>query len=61
VLQPGIDLLNNADDFPKEAPILIVTDGYCDKAILHGREHAYLIPQGSNLPFVAKGKVLRMR
>ncbi len=61
VLQPGIDLLEKAEDFPKEAPILIITDGYCDKVILHGREHAFLMPQGANLPFVPKGKVFRMR
>lgn len=61
VLQPGIDLLEKAEDFPKEAPILIITDGYCDKVVLHGREHAFLVPQGANLPFVPKGKVFRMR
>ncbi len=61
ILQPGIDLLEKTDDFPSEAPILIITDGYCDKVILHGREHAFLVPQGANLPFVPKGKVFRMR
>ena len=61
ILQPGIDLLIGAEDFPKEAPILVITDGYCDKVILHGREHAFLVPQGANLPFVPKGKVFRMR
>ena len=61
VLQPGIDLLERAEDFPKEAPLLIITDGYCDKVVLHGREHAFLVPQGAHLPFVPKGKVFRMR
>jgi len=61
VLQPGIDLLEKAEDFPKEAPILIITDGYCDKVVLHGREHAFLVPHGATLPFVPKGKVFRMR
>lgn len=61
ILQLGIDLLNKVDDFPKEAPILIITDGYCDKVVLHGREHAFLVPHGANLPFVPKGKVFRMR
>ena len=61
ILQPGIDLLDKTEDFPKEAPILIITDGYCDKVVLHGREHAFLVPQGANLPFVPKGKVFRMR
>lgn len=60
ILQPGIDLLERAEDFPPEAPLLIITDGYCDKVVLHGREHAFLVPQGASLPFVPKGKVFRM-
>lgn len=59
VLKPGIDLLGKAEDFPNEAPVLIITDGYCDKVVLNGREHAFLIPQGVTLPFVPKGKVFR--
>lgn len=31
VLQPGVDLLLQADDFPKDGPILIITDGQCDQ------------------------------
>jgi predicted metal-dependent peptidase len=61
VLQPGIDLLLGAEDFPKTAPILIITDGYCDKLTLYSREHAFLVPEGANLPFVPKGKVFRVR
>jgi predicted metal-dependent peptidase len=60
VLQPGVNLLDNSEDFPKEAPLLIITDGFCDKVILHGREHAFLVPYRANLPFVPKGKVFRM-
>jgi predicted metal-dependent peptidase len=60
VLQPGIDLLSVTEDFPKEAPLLIITDGYCDRVVLYGREHAFLIPKGASLPFVPKGKVFRM-
>ena len=62
VLQPGIDLLKNAEDFPQNAPLLIITDGYCeDHLLLYGREHAYLIPQGNRLPFAARGKLFRLR
>jgi predicted metal-dependent peptidase len=62
ILQPGIDQLTNADDFPKDAPILIITDGECeDRLHLYGREHAFLLPRGAPLPFVAKGKVFRIR
>jgi predicted metal-dependent peptidase len=62
ILQPGIDLLDRAEDFPKTAPLLIITDGYCeDRLLLYGREHAYLIPEGRALPFSPKGKVFRLR
>lgn len=56
ILQPGVDLLEHAPDFPDDGPLLIITDGFCD--ILHfRREHAFLLPQGRHLPFVAKGEV----
>ncbi len=59
VLQPGIDLLERADDFPSSGPILVVTDGWCDVLRIR-REHAFLIPAGSHLPFRARGPVFRM-
>lgn len=60
VLQPGIDLLERAEDFPKGGPLLIITDGECDRLRIK-REHAFLIPEGRNLTFVPKGKVFRIR
>ncbi|GGN87566.1 hypothetical protein GCM10011579_080470 [Streptomyces albiflavescens] len=60
VLQPGIDLLHRADDFPPGAPVLVITDGYCDVLRVR-REHAYLIPQNGRLPFTARGPVFRVR
>ncbi|MFF9593389.1 hypothetical protein ACF1FX_29975 [Streptomyces sp. NPDC014646] len=60
VLQPGIDLLQRADDFPSTAPVLVITDGYCD--VLRVRtEHAYLVPEGASLPFTPRGPVFRLR
>lgn len=56
-LQPGIDLLESAKDFPKDGPILIITDGECEENLAIHRKHAYLLPQGKSLPFRAKGKV----
>lgn len=56
-LQPGIDLLESEKDFPKDGPILIITDGECEENLVIHRKHAYLIPQGKRLPFRAKGKV----
>ncbi|WP_404189059.1 vWA domain-containing protein [Streptomyces tauricus] len=60
VLQPGVDLLHRAKDFPPAAPVLIITDGWCDVLRVR-REHAYLIPQGASLPFTARGPVFRVR
>jgi predicted metal-dependent peptidase len=59
VLQPGVDLLETAEDFPKDGPLLIVTDGYCDRLRVR-RDHAFLIPRGHHLPFVPKGKVFKI-
>ncbi len=50
VLMPGVRKLEGADDFPIDAPILIITDGLCDRLVV-GREHAYLMPGGCRLPF----------
>jgi predicted metal-dependent peptidase len=59
VLQPGIDLLEKAEDFPKEGPVLVITDGYCDVLEIK-RDHAFLVPEGHGLPFVPRGKVFRI-
>ncbi|MFJ8629797.1 hypothetical protein [Streptomyces sp. NPDC093568] len=59
VLQPGIDLLQRADDFPPGAPVLVITDGWCDVLRVR-REHAYLIPPGRRLPFTPRGPVFRV-
>ena len=60
ILQPGIDALETARDFPLSGPILIITDGYIEENIRIKREHAYLIPNGNKLPFHPKGKVFYM-
>ncbi len=59
VLQPAIDLLEGAEDFPKKGPILIVTDGECDPLRIR-RDHAFLMPPSSRLHFPARGEVFRM-
>ncbi|MDR1873705.1 MAG: hypothetical protein LBQ90_01645 [Synergistaceae bacterium] len=56
VLQPGIDFLQRAEDFPKNGPILIITDAECDSFVVK-REHAILIPRGKHLPFRPTGEV----
>lgn len=57
ILQPAVDLLENDKNFPKNAPILIITDGYIENNLKIHHNHAFLIPQGTNLPFRPKGKV----
>lgn len=61
VLQPALDLLDRDPNFPKEAPLLIITDGDCDRLNLRGREHAYLIPKGNRLPFPPRGPVFYLK
>jgi len=53
-LQPAVDLIQNAKDFPKDGPILIITDGEIESRLDIKREHAYILPTGSRLPFKAK-------
>ena len=55
ILQPGVDLLEKAQDFPKGGPILIITDGMVESTLKVRRDHAYLIPERSKLPFESKG------
>jgi predicted metal-dependent peptidase len=60
VLQPGVDLLESADDFPPDGPILLITDGQCDRVRIR-RDHGILVPAAAQLPFVPRGPVFRMR
>jgi hypothetical protein len=55
-----VDLLESADDFPDAGPILLITDGQCDRVRIR-RDHAILLPAGATLPFVPAGRVFRMR
>ncbi len=57
ILQPGVELLERAADFPKDAPLLIITDCECDRLNLYGRDHAFLVPRGRSLPFPPRGPV----
>lgn len=57
VLQPAVDLLEHAADFPKNGPILIITDAEIEHDLKVHHEHAFLIPEGKRLPFRARGKV----
>jgi predicted metal-dependent peptidase len=59
VLQPAIELLEQATDFPKDGPFLIITDGLCDHLQVR-RTHAFLMPRDRRLPFVPGGPVFRI-
>ena len=59
VLQPAVDFLTKQVDFPREAPILIITDGFCDRLKVT-REHAYLMAKYGRAPFNPKGPVFRI-
>ncbi|HLJ62782.1 MAG TPA: hypothetical protein VKT70_01660, partial [Stellaceae bacterium] len=59
VLQPGIDLLEKAKDFPRDAPIMIITDAGCDVLSIK-RDHAIICPAWAKLPFIPRGPVFRM-
>lgn len=56
-LQPGINMIEDAKDFPKDGPILIITDGEIEDHLDITNEHAYLLPKRCRLPFRAKGEV----
>ena len=57
VIQPAVDLLEQAKDFPRNAPILIITDGEIEEDLEVHHQHAFLIPKGNRLPFRPKGDV----
>lgn len=54
VLQQAVNYLQNAKDFPDDAPILILTDGFFEETLRVEREHAFLVPSRHYLPFSAK-------
>lgn len=59
VLQPGVNWIESDPDFPKDGPILIITDGDCDPLTIR-REHAFLVPKGRRLPFPHRGELFEM-
>lgn len=59
-LQPAISLLEGQRDFPKDAPILIITDGFIEDQLSVVRDHAFLLAPGRRLPFVTRKPVFQM-
>jgi predicted metal-dependent peptidase len=60
VLQPAVQLLETRQDFPKQCPILIITDGLCEDIISVQRDHAFLLTPGARLPFITRKPVFYM-
>lgn len=60
VLQPAVTLLETRRDFPKDCPILIITDGLCEDALTVARDHAFLVSPGGRLPFPTRKPVFHM-
>ncbi len=60
VLQPAVNLLQSQRDFPKDCPILIITDGLCESDLQVTHDHAFLVSAGMRLPFVTRKPVFNM-
>jgi predicted metal-dependent peptidase len=45
VLQPAISHLVSRPDFPSAAPVMIITDGWCEEELLVPREHCFVLPR----------------
>ncbi|HIT89669.1 MAG TPA: hypothetical protein IAC41_04530 [Candidatus Merdenecus merdavium] len=60
ILQPIINLLENPSDFPKDGPILIITDEDIEEKITITHKHACLLPRGRyGLPLNTKAPIFR--
>lgn len=45
ILQPAINYLLTRSDFPTAAPIMVITDGWCEEELIVPREHCFLLPR----------------
>jgi predicted metal-dependent peptidase len=46
-LQPALNLLVSRSDFPAAAPVMIITDGWCEEELTVPREHCFVLPRKS--------------
>lgn len=60
VLQQGVNALLASSTFPKDAPILIITDAECESDLSIDRDHAFLVPANARLPFYTKKPIFYM-
>jgi hypothetical protein len=59
ILQPGIQCIIELTDFPKDGPLLVITDGACDALQIIPREHAFLLLESARLPFTTRAPIFR--
>lgn len=45
VLQPAINHLISRPDFPSNAPIMVITDGWCEEELVVPRDHCFVLPR----------------
>ncbi|MFN3650220.1 MAG: DUF2201 family putative metallopeptidase [Armatimonadota bacterium] len=45
VLQPTVNHLISRPDFPPSAPVMIITDGWCEEQVTVPREHCFVVPR----------------
>lgn len=58
-IQPAVELLDAARDFPDDAPLLLLTAVPCDR-IKTKRTHAYLIPEDGRLTYHSDAPVIEI-
>lgn len=47
VLQPAISWLLSRPNFPPSAPVMVITDGFCEARLVVPREHCFVLPRKS--------------
>lgn len=45
VLQPAVSFLHRQPNFPADAPIMVITDGWCEEELLVLRDHCFVLPR----------------
>jgi len=45
VLQPALSFLHRQPDFPPAAPVMVITDGWCEEELLIPRDHCFVLPR----------------
>lgn len=45
VLQPALNYLHRQGDFPADAPVMVITDGWCEEELLIPRAHCFVLPR----------------